>query len=405
MKGLRFLALSALFATTIAPIVMSMSFMWPFIEPKALWFRGFVGAAFAVWVVMGFGGRCSPRLTSISALFAAVIGLLFIADLRAPLWQIAFFGRSERMEGFFGFCYLFLFLIAASALLDTEKVRRRFVGFHMAISLIVGAIGCWQVWMFWLQGRPEMQIFSTLGNPVYLGQYGVLMCLLALWWTVGAARRSLWFGVLTIAMANAMVFLSQGRGATLALLLAMGVLVLTLARGRAWALGTLAAAIGLLVLLPALDHSLPRVHRFIDIGADDPRFAIWEHALEYFRQRPWIGWGNDGMEVAGGWQYRTDRAHNLFLDWLVQGGVAGLALWLWLLGATVRRVWLTQQGAARAALLAFLTAYLVSNMTMFDTLTSYMLLITAMALVSVPLPEAVARRAWRPRVRIMEYAR
>ena len=387
MRSLRALSLLFLFGAAASPLVVSTGFFWPFIEPKALWFRGMVGLSFALWIALCMGDRrYLPRPSLILALFGAVLALLLIANINALVPWLSFFGRTERMDGYFGFCYLGLFVLTATSLLDTDAWRRRFVAATLAVSVLVAGVGFWQVWAFSVRGRPELQVFSTLGNPTYLGQYAALMICLACW--LSARARS--FGRIGCALATilnlAILYLSQGRGAALALLAAGAVAVVS-ASDPAWRKGLLAGTImaaAILVGMPLLHAYLPLLPRyrfFLDISLSDTRTQIWAMAWQAIERRPILGWGQEGMLVSGGWQFHVDRAHNLILDWLVQGGILGLALWLGLLAAVARRVWETQAGAERAALFALLVVYLVSDMVLFDTLTSYLVLGTVMALV------------------------
>ena len=386
MKGLRAAALVCLFATTLSPLVVAAGFTWPFVESKALFFRGATGLAFVCWLVLCLGDprrRLQPN--RVLALFAAVLAALLLSDLLAPIPLLSFFGRTERMEGYFGFAYLFLFTLTATALLDTEEWRRRFVAVVLGVSMLVCAIGIWQWQIFTAEGRPEVQVSSTLGNPTYLAQYAAFMICLALWLGSRASRAGM-AACAAVALLNLWVlYLSQGRGAALALL-AGGVVAAALGNRetrRGVLAGTVAAA-ALLVVLPMLHdtgYGLPRFRGFTDFTWDDPRVVIWKHALGAIPQRPWLGWGQEGMLTSGGWVMKVDRAHNLFLDWLVQGGIVGLTLWLSLLVLLAYRVWETAAGLERAALFAVLTIYFLTDMVLFDTLTSYFVLALVMVLV------------------------
>ena len=397
MRGLRAAALTFLFAATLAPLIVWTGFSWPYIEPKALWFRACVGLAFTCWLVLCFGAvQWRPRANPVLLALGGVLAVMLLADLRAPIPLLSFFGRTERMDGYFGLAYFFAFVLTATALLDTEGWRRRFVAFALAVSVGVGLVGLWQFAQFVVQGRAFAQVTATLGNPVYLGQYAVLMFCLACWLAVRATRAGRVLLLAPLALNLLTLYLCQGRGAALALLAAGFVAALSLRRWRAPILLGTAVAFVLLVGLPFLHLGPLRFRQWTTIDFTDLRVTIWQMALATFAQRPWLGWGHEGMMVAGGWAVHVDRAHNLFLDWLVAGGVAGLLAWLSALGATAWRAWSAMEGGERTALWCFLTAYLVTDMVLFDTLTSFMALGTVMVLVGAakPLTQLAGEREW-----------
>ena len=62
------------------------------------------------------------------------------------------------------------------------------------------------------------------------------------------------------------------------------------------------------------------------------RFQIWGMAIEGFKENPLLGWGQDNFNLVFNKYYDSrlydqepffDRAHNVFLDWLIAGGIVG----------------------------------------------------------------------------------
>jgi O-antigen ligase len=111
----------------------------------------------------------------------------------------------------------------------------------------------------------------------------------------------------------------------------------------------------------------------------DSRLALWPKVVEYVEARPLTGYGfGRGVlsarfqEELGEVDHHLWHAHNIFLEVLLQLGVAGTVLLLLLLGAIVREGWRAardpdEAGAACGiALLAIVAGMLMRNMT--DTL-------------------------------------
>ena len=109
----------------------------------------------------------------------------------------------------------------------------------------------------------------------------------------------------------------------------------------------------------------------------DPRFAIWPKVVENIERRPLTGYGF-GRGILGQSLPLESKepiawhAHNFFLDIGLQVGIPGLALLLFLLGATLRqglRSAMDRSDAAAAcgiALVAVVIGMATRNMT--DTL-------------------------------------
>jgi O-antigen ligase len=106
----------------------------------------------------------------------------------------------------------------------------------------------------------------------------------------------------------------------------------------------------------------------------DPRLALWAEVVDSIRERPWLGYGfgrgmlrtelREELKEAQLW-----HAHNLFLDVALQVGLPGLALLLWLLGATLREGWRMARDASPlfaacgTALVTLVLGMLARNMT------------------------------------------
>jgi O-antigen ligase len=107
---------------------------------------------------------------------------------------------------------------------------------------------------------------------------------------------------------------------------------------------------------------------------NDLRLQLWPVVMEYVKERPLTGYGFGRGLLREALTSRTAvtnlwHAHNLFLDVVVQTGVIGLALFLYLLFATVRAGWrlaAAQPALASAcgiALVTVVAGMLARNMT------------------------------------------
>jgi len=89
----------------------------------------------------------------------------------------------------------------------------------------------------------------------------------------------------------------------------------------------------------------------IDMIAADSRPAIWAAYFELVQKRPWLGVGLGRSVPSRAYRLENDEvlrridlqapshAHNVLLDLVLQAGVIGLALWLWLHIEILRLAW------------------------------------------------------------------
>ena len=97
------------------------------------------------------------------------------------------------------------------------------------------------------------------------------------------------------------------------------------------------------------------------------RLAAWGLAVDVFSDHPMLGVGvrsfKKASELAGG---RSMVAHSLFFQTLAEQGITGAVVWIAILLATFRSVWLMRKTPAFLPWLAVLAAWGVASLT-FDT--------------------------------------
>ena len=206
-----------------------------------------------------------------------------------------------------------------------------------------------------------------------------------------AWRRSA--AALWLLLFAAIGFLSESRTlvATLFLSFVGFLIALGILRGRLhWKSVLLVIAIGLTLSAACIElisrvrtPSLPSGSRSaaVEMIMADPRPAIWATYFELARKRPWLGIGlgrtvpsrayrlHDDVDLRRIDTQAASHAHNVILDLVLQVGVVGLALWLWLHVEILRLAWQrAREGGDRekawaAAAVALALAMLVKNST------------------------------------------
>jgi tetratricopeptide (TPR) repeat protein len=131
----------------------------------------------------------------------------------------------------------------------------------------------------------------------------------------------------------------------------------------------------------------------ISLAEGAPRFMVWDMAFQGFKERPILGWGQESFNYVFNKYYNPnmygqeqwfDRSHNIFLDWLIAGGLLGFISYLLLYGAAIFTLWRGPGSAffslaEKAVLTGLFGGYLVNNIFVFDQLTSYLIFFSILA--------------------------
>lgn len=133
-------------------------------------------------------------------------------------------------------------------------------------------------------------------------------------------------------------------------------------------------------------------------GTFTSRLLNIKMSLDGFKERPILGWGQDNyfyvfskyndarMYSQEPW---FDRTHNVFMDWLIAGGILGLLAYLSLYFSAIWTMWFSkfarnhkntkQEFTEKTLLTGLLIAYFIHNIFVFDNLVSYILFIFVLA--------------------------
>jgi len=132
--------------------------------------------------------------------------------------------------------------------------------------------------------------------------------------------------------------------------------------------------------------------------SDDSRNVVWKMSLEAWKEKPWLGWGQENFNIpfvkyfspnlplSGDLWY--DRAHSIIFDTLVASGILGLLSYLSVFViATIGMFRLLPKIVERKNILiplgmiAILLSYFIQNFWVFDMISSYMLLFLSLAFI------------------------
>jgi O-antigen ligase len=413
----RWVTLGALFLAPFVALFLDRSFYFPFVTGREFAFRVIVEIAVAGWLVLAAAApRYQPRASWILASFALLVAWMAIADALAVDPHKAFWGGYERMDGWLRLVHVFALFVVAACVLEAEGLWTRWWLAFAAASALVCGLGLLQIARL-VPAPAWPRVDAGFGNPEFLAAYLLFAIPTTLWLSLdgrGTTTRPWRVGLMSLAALQALVLAASGtRGAYVGLAAGVSLgAMLWLGQGgrarRTAAVLALAAPIALLATLvlvrfaPALARN-PLTARLTQAGLGELRirFALWRMAWDGFLERPITGWGHEGFihvfyrfysPFLAGYDPWFDRAHNVYLDWLVAGGAPALLLFLGLLASAAVAIARGRfSPAGRAVLLSALAAYCVQGLAVFDNLLSYAPLAAMLALAHSRRAEAPSR--------------
>ncbi|MDP3958236.1 MAG: O-antigen ligase family protein [bacterium] len=400
-----------IFALPFIPLFVSSELFFPFISGKNFAFRILIELMAAAYLLLAFrDASYRPKRTWMLVAYAAFMLIIAVADVFGENFYRSFWSNYERMEGLIAHLHFFAYFVMAGTVLTTEKLWTRFWQTSIFVSALLGFYGIFQ-----LSGRFDIhqggvRLDATLGNATYLAAYMLFHAFITalLFAREAAGSKMRWVYGALIALQLFILYYTATRGAMLGLL-GGGVVVAALAfflnrgdrRVRKLAAGAIAAVIVLaggvyLFKDTSFVRESPVLSRFASISLSETttksRFLIWNMSLEGVKEHPLLGYGQENYIIVFNKQYDPrmyaqepwfDRAHNVFFDWLIAGGILGLLAYLSLFGVALYYLLVRDRDSFSAAeksiFIGLLAAYFFQNVFVFDNFTSYFLFASVLA--------------------------
>ena len=394
---------TGLFLIPFIPLVVARSLVFPFITGKHFAFRILVEILALLWLVLMLKYQSGiPKKSPIIIAVSSFILVLGLADLFGIEPYRSFWSNYERMEGFIGLLHFFLYFLILSSVFTRAKEWLAFFYTSLGVSVVISIYG-----LFQLAGKLEIhqsgtRLDGTLGNATYLAVY--LLFHLFLFMFLFLRTKVLWQKILfasVFLLESFVLYYTATRGAILAFFISLVILAVTQVwqlRGRPRLIA--ATAMALLILVPVVFYAIRDTNfvkqsevlsRIRNISFSEQttqsRIIIWSMAWNGWKERPILGWGQENFSFVFSKHYDPrlwkqepwfDRAHNVFFDWLMAGGIVGLAAYLSIFGAVfwtmrtlVKRGVMTSLSFSLFSALFF--AYFLQNFFVFDQFASYFL--------------------------------
>ena len=418
-KTLRYASLGLIFLTAFIPLYVNNNLFFPFITGKAFAFRILVEIIFALWLLLVIRDKkYAPKFSKISLALTVFTVVIFITDMFGlnPLRSI--WSNFERMEGWVMIVHLWGYFIATTAIFGSGEEGRRM--WHTFFNVSIVAAACVGFWGF-LQifGVAEIhqgssRIDASLGNAAYMAVYMLIHAFIALYMSLVSREKknigAAWWYIILGIIFSYLLFETSTRGTILGLvggiMLALGIFAVFGKGENKKSRIFSGVGIAVFVLLGVLlvvnkDASFIKKHETLNRLASislnsegQARQYIWPMAVKGIFETPKtaiLGVGQENFNYIFNSHYNPkmwgqeqwfDRAHNVFLDWLVAGGLVGFILYISLFVLAVMALWKSTLGFKEKALLTgTFVGYAIHNIFVFDNIASYILFITMLGFV------------------------
>lgn len=402
----------------VIPFIVSGSMFFPFITGKGFAFRIITEIIFAVWIILALRDKdYRPKFSWILVALGTFLGVMLLADIFAENPLKAFWSNFERMEGFVSIFHMALYFIVASSTLINEKFWNwtNFFRANILTSIVMSGYGFLQLAGKLTINQGGVRLDGTFGNATYLAGYTLMMVFLALF-LMTRENNKWWKSIYGLAVIFNLIILYQTetRGALLGLIggLILTTLIIAIFEKHNKTLRKISIGIGVVVIVLAggffairntnfvQSHSALARLTSISAGNSDAqaRFMVWDMAWQGFKERPILGWGQEGFNFVFNKYYNPemygreqwfDRTHSILFDWLIAGGILGFLAYYSLLASAFFLIWGFKKKmpdsafnfsiTEKALLTGLIASYWFQNIFVFDNVVSYILFFSFLA--------------------------
>jgi oligosaccharide repeat unit polymerase len=409
---LKYSVIGGLFLVPFIAFLVPNAMFFPFISGKGFAFRILVEILFGMTLVLACVDKdYRPRFSWISSAVLFFTTAILVADLMGVSVYKSLWSNYERMEGFVLIIHLAMFYFVTSTVLNTKLRWENFINVSIFSSVIMSLYGLGQLAGIADIHQGTTRLDATLGNASYLAIYLVFHIFLCLYLYFGEKVENWkkWTYGSIVVLETIVLYFTATRGAILGLiggLFLVGLLMVWKEKQnkalRKWAYGII-GAVAVLIIGFMLVRNVPAVKnnivlsRFTTLSFAEfktqGRSYVWPMALKGFSERPVFGWGQENFNFVFNKYYDPgmfgqeewfDRTHDIFLDWLIAGGIVGFLSYASLYIALFYYIWRKKSNLKlieKSLLTGLLSAYIFHNIFVFDNLTSYILFFSLLAFV------------------------
>ncbi len=409
---LKYSVWAGLFLVPFIPFLVPSGMFFPFISGKGFSFRILTEVVFGLFLMLAFvNAEYRPKLSWITKAVLFFTASIFIADLLSVNPSKSLWSNYERMEGFVLIFHLMLYYIVASTVFNTSKLWDYFFNVTIVASVLASFYGMLQIMGYLTINQGGVRVDATFGNATYFAIYLVFHIFLCLYMLIDSAKPKWlrWLYGIAAVFELIVLYFTATRGAILGLiggLAITGIILIWKEReNRVYrkigfaVLGSIVVLVGLFISVrnTAFVHNSPVLVRFASLGPTEVktqgRYFVWPMALKGFAEKPIFGWGQESFNYVFNKYYDPrmyaqeqwfDRTHDVFLDWLISGGIVGFGAYASMYVALFYYIWRKKSPftlTERSVFTGMMAAYIFHNIFVFDNLISYIMFFSILGFV------------------------
>ncbi|OJI06302.1 hypothetical protein BK004_04010 [bacterium CG10_46_32] len=413
-----------------APLLLAADYFFPAIFPKAIYFRILIEVAVVAYVPLAIlAPHFRPRYHSVYMALAIFVALVLLTSLAGENFSYSFWGNYERMDGIFSWLHYWVAIVIAASVL---RSRRDWMVF-LSCSIIAAFLMSWYGFLqrFGVASIGPITIYETnlgritgtIGNPAFLAVYllfnvafGLLVIIersIPLWWRIaaGAALVPIFIAYMMTGVRGAFV----GFVASVVVFFTGTLFWSTHTRiRRRVGQGFFVFVIVLALLYGMVGQNqwvTQNFGRLFSIDLSDStiqtRLVSWRGAVTGFKDNFLLGVGPQKFDVIFNQHFDPafyqlvgdetwwDRAHNMVLEVAATMGIFGLLAYLGIGAVLLYSLWHmgrkhVEHRIEALIIISFLVGYFIQNLFVFDTISSYIMLVVLLAYVVARTEESVA---------------
>ncbi len=413
---LRYGVISTIFLVPFIPLIVAPSLFFPFVTGKNFAFRIITEIILTLWLILLFkDASYRPKKSWLLWAITAFVSIVALADIFGDNFSKSFWSNYERMEGLITHLHLLAYFLVISSVLITEKLWVRFFQTSLVVSLVMAGYGFLQLAGKIVINQGGVRIDATFGNAAYLAVYALFHIFLA-WFLFTKEKSNFWLKALyvtAIALNSIVLYYTATRGAILGLIAGAFLTLAIIAifekenkLAKKLSLTVIIAIIALFGIFLSVRKTnfvekSQTLSRLASISLTETttkaRFLVWDMAIEGFKERPVLGYGGENFNLVFNKYYDPkmynqeqwfDRAHNVFLDWLIAGGLLGILAYLSIFACAIYCLWRRMNISLipKSVLTGLFAGYFFHNLFVFDNIVSYIMFFSVLAYIYSQMP-------------------
>ncbi|PIP67042.1 MAG: hypothetical protein COW93_02350 [Parcubacteria group bacterium CG22_combo_CG10-13_8_21_14_all_41_9] len=405
-----------------APLLLCANYFFPAIFPKAIYIRILIEISLAAYIPLAvLSPQFRPKYNLIYASITIFAVIVLFTSIIGENFSYSFWGNYERMDGVFSWMHYWAAIVVASSVIKEKKQWLALLSFSVFAAVLMSLYGFLQragidhfgPWAIYETNLGR--ITGTIGNPAFLAVYLLFNIVFALLIAIESTIKRWWrFAVCIAIIPVFMAYIMSGvRGAFIGFV--AGVIVFFLGNlfwnknkkiKRFVSQGFFGFVAVLAILYGLIGHNqwvTDNFRRFFNMPFSDStvqtRLISWRGALIGFKENFLFGVGPQKFDIVFNEHFDPnfyilvgdetwwDRAHNMVLEVATTMGIFGLLSYLGVGLALIYSLYQigkinSERRVEVLILFAFLIGYFIQNLFVFDTISSYIMLVVLVAYIS-----------------------